>query len=109
MKLLSEIRGRARIVIGPVIGASLLLYIAYHTVQGEHGLIAYWQMSRLADQAREISAQLTRERAILERRVRLLHPQTLDEDMLDERVRVMLGYGHADEKIIFPEEIPGRK
>ncbi len=109
MKLLNEIRGRARVVMGPVIGASLLLYIGYHAVQGEHGLIAYWQMSRLVDQAREISVQLTRERETLEHRVRLLHPQTLDEDMLDERVRLMLGYGRADEKIIFPEKVPGGK
>ncbi len=107
MKLLGEIRGRARVVMGPVIGAGLLFYIGYHAVQGQHGLIAYWRMSLMADQARTLSAQLTRDRLRLEHRVRLLLPQTLDEDMLDERVRLMLGYGRAEEKIILPEKVPG--
>jgi cell division protein FtsB len=109
MKLLGEIRGRARNVMGPVIGASLILYIGYHAVQGQHGLIAYWQMSRMADQARDVSAKLIREREAIKRRVRLLHPDSLDVDMLDERMRFMLGYGHADEKVIFLEKEPGGK
>mgnify|MGYP006126587817 CR=1 FL=1 len=36
----------------------------------------------------------------LELRVRLLHPENLDPDMLEERVRIMLNYGYPNEFII---------
>ena len=36
----------------------------------------------------------------MENRVKLLHPQTLDPDMAEERARIMLGYGYPDEKIL---------
>ena len=40
------------------------------------------------------------ERETLERRVRLLNPGSLDADMLEERARLMLNYGHAYDIII---------
>ena len=43
------------------------------------------------------------EREALEHRVSLLHPQTLDADMLDEMARRVLGLGRPDEIIILTE------
>ncbi len=36
----------------------------------------------------------------MENRVRLLEPGSLDPDMLEERARLMLNYGHADDIVI---------
>ncbi len=101
MKVLAEIRLRARHIIGPVLGACLIVYIAYHAVQGDRGLIAYWQLTKQVDQAYLVHAQLKDQRDLLRNKVRLLNPNTLDRDMLEERTRFMLGYSRPDEIVIF--------
>ena len=40
------------------------------------------------------------ERQSMERRVSLLEPGSLDPDMLEERARLMLNYGHVDDIVI---------
>jgi hypothetical protein len=39
MTLLGEIRVRARLIVGPVLAATVFAYFAYHAVQGDRGLI----------------------------------------------------------------------
>ena len=100
MKLFVELRQRARHVVGPIIGSALVFYIAYNTVQGDRGLIAYWQLTKQVEQASEIKEELDAQRHRMENRVRLMYPQSLDPDMLDERARFLLGYARADEYVV---------
>jgi len=100
MKLFVELRQRARHVVGPILGSALVAYIAYNTVQGDRGLIAYWQFTKSVEQAHAIKDQLDGQRQRLENRVRLMYPQSLDPDMLEERARFMLGYSRADEYVV---------
>lgn len=97
-----------RQVVGPVIGASLMVYVIYHAVQGNHGLIAYWQLVKQVGTATSVAAAVGDERARLERRVRLLHPQSLDPDMLEERARIMLGYAHPADIVLMDRPEDGR-
>jgi len=101
MKVLSEIRLRSGHIIGPVLGACLIVYIAYHMVQGDRGLIAYWQLTKQVTQADIVHLRLSRQREIIQNRVNLLNPRSLDRDMLEERARFMLGYSLPDEVVIF--------
>lgn len=101
MKVLTEIRLRARHVIGPVLGACLIAYIAYHAVQGDRGLIAYWQIKKQVGHAAIVRLDISERRDYLKNKVRLLNPNTLDRDMLEERARFMLGYSRPDEIVIF--------
>ena len=100
-KLFAELRSQARAILGTVFGVSLIVYLAYHTVQGERGLLAYWQLSNQVElaQARHVDLRAQRER--LRHRVNLLHPRSLDPDILEERARFILGYSYADELVIF--------
>ena len=107
MSILYDIRHLARQVIGPVLGVSLMVYIVYHAVQGNHGLIAYWQLVKQVDAANHAVALLDEEKTRLQKRVELLHPDSLDPDMLEERARVMLGY--ADPTDIILVDRPGRR
>ena len=100
MKLFVELRQRARHVVGPVLGSALVAYVAYNTVQGDRGLIAYWQLTKQVEQAHAIKGGLDAQRERLENRVRLLYPQSLDPDILDERARFLLGYSRADEYVV---------
>ncbi|MTJ84036.1 MAG: septum formation initiator family protein [Telmatospirillum sp.] len=100
MVILNEIRRRARHVIGPFIGLTAVVYFAYHTVQGDRGLLAWWRLTQEIKQAEETLAQLEETRDNLDHRAQLLRPEHLDADMLEERARKMLNMGRDDEVII---------
>lgn len=103
MGLIVEIRARARHVVGPVLGICAVAYFAYHAVQGDRGLIAWVNLKQRVAAARADLDDLTAQREVLEHRVSLLHPESLDPDLLDERARLMLNYGHATDVVIFPK------
>ncbi len=100
MNLLGEIRRRARHIVGPVAGITLFAYFTYHVVQGDRGLIAWLKLSQQVE-----TAQIEYDRAVSERRafgsrVRLLQPQSLDTDLLEERARITLGLAHRDDIVV---------
>lgn len=100
MILLHEIRKRARHVAGPVLAISLFGYFAYHSVQGDRGLIAWLQLGQQVEIAQAVLEKVSRDRSALEHRARLLRPDNLDPDMLDERARQVLSLSHPDELVI---------
>jgi len=101
MSIVREIRRRARLVIGPVLGISLVVYFAYHLVQGDRGLTAWLRLSHELRAAEMTLAGVEAERAALERRVDLMRPEHLDRDMLDERARSQLNLVGPDDVVIF--------
>jgi cell division protein FtsB len=100
MTILEEIRRRLRHVVGPFLGLTAVVYFAYHTVQGERGLLAWWRLNHEIRQAEETLGGLEEEQDGLERRAQLLRPDNLDPDMLEERARLMLNMGHDNEVIV---------
>ncbi len=103
MGLFSELRLRARHIVGPVLGICAIGYFAFHAIHGDRGLLALRQLSQRVEMARLEYATIKSQRMQLEHKVRLLNPYSLDPDMLDERARVMLNYGFDDEVIIIPD------
>lgn len=101
MLLLHEVRKRARHIAGPVLGASIFLYFAYHAIQGDRGIIAWLWLSQQVEEAAVTATTISSERIVLERRTDALGPGKLDLDLLDERVRLTLGYAHPDDIVIF--------
>ncbi len=106
MGLIQEIRARARYVIGPVLGVCAVGYFAYHVVHGERSMIAWWNIKQRVVAAKAVLDATRTERQRLEHRVSLLSPGSLDPDMLEERARLMLDYGHADDIVILEEKKP---
>ena len=106
MSIVLEIRRRARLVLGPVLGISLVAYFAYHLVEGDRGLTAWMRLNQQVREAKTTLAAVEAERTTLERRVDLLRPQHLDRDMLDERARRELDLVGPNETVIFLD--PGR-
>ncbi len=101
MSIVHEIRRRARLIVGPVLGISLCAYFAYHLVQGDRGLTAWLRLTQQIRDARTTLAAVEAERLTLERRVNLLRPEHLDRDMLDERARSQLNLAAPNEIVIF--------
>ena len=103
MGLFNELRLRARYVLGPVLGIFAVGYFAFHAFRGERGIIALRQLTHQVETAQIVYSKIKSQRLKLEHRVNLLHPDSLDRDMLDERARIMLNYGFIRDIVIIPD------
>lgn len=88
-----------------VFGVCLVGYFAYHTVQGDRGLMAMIRMQNEVKSAETRLMYLQREREELQRRTKLLNGKSLDPDLLEEKSRELLNYSRPGEIIIIlPED-----
>ena len=101
MALFRELRNRFRLVLPAVAGLLSLGYFAYHAVNGERGLLAYWRLQETIGSAVIERGATNYERRTLEHQVSLLRARNLSLDMLEERARVLLNHVHDGEVIIF--------
>ena len=100
MIVLRELRRRAHLIVGPVLGIALTGYFAYHLVEGDRGLISWL---RLSQEIRAENAKLEAvrvQRQALDLKVSNLKPDHLDPDLLDERVRATLNLVAPGETVI---------
>jgi cell division protein FtsB len=107
MIVLRELRRRAGVIVGPVLGIALTGYFAYNLVEGDRGFLASLRLTReIRDENRRLDA-LRVERAALDLKVSDLSPDHLDPDLLDERVRAALNLvGPNDLVIMNPPPAP---
>ncbi|MDG4602320.1 MAG: septum formation initiator family protein [Defluviicoccus sp.] len=103
MSFLYALKIRARHAIWPAVGVCGLGYMAYHIVQGDRGLLAWKVFREQIAIARASLAESEAERRALDEQVRLLDPDALDRDMLDEWARRRLNFGARDEIVILTE------
>ncbi len=90
-------QGSAALSIG--LGAAIL-YLGAHAVTGRQGLVAYVDLQAQERTLEQRLETLEGERDALEARAARMRPESLDKDYLDERARVLLAAGDADE-IVF--------
>ena len=100
-----EVRRRLRIVAVPTVLIGVALYLGYHTVQGERGLLAWLRTNDQVASLRTDLAAARGERERLENRVVRLRPDSLDPDLLEERAQAVLNLGHRDDLVIL-EPVP---
>jgi len=94
-------------VVRPVLGTLVVAYIAYHAVQGDRGLLAYFTYSQEVNRAAVTLQDVQRVRKKMAHRVALLRPESLDPDLLEERARITFDLVRSDEFIVFLQ--PGPK
>lgn len=100
MSILKDIRWRFNFIIGPVFGILLFSYFIYHSIQGHHGLLAWHQLELRIDEAEKTFSLLDEKKMSLESRVKMLRPDSLDPDMLEEQSRKLLYFSHKDDIIV---------
>ncbi len=83
-----------------MLGALMAVYFGYHGLTGDRSLRTYFRLNQDLAQAKERLAVARVERHRVEKRVSLLRPESLDPDMLDERVRWTLGYVGPREVVV---------
>jgi cell division protein FtsB len=80
----------------------LLSYFLYHSISGERGLLAMVRLDQeLARSQHELDI-LHSERLQQEHRVKLLRPESLDLDLLDQQARKLIGYSSSNEVVVTP-------
>ena len=83
-----------------IIGICLTLYFSYHLMQGERSIIRYVTLEQSIVKTALMVEKTTTQRQELEARVVRLRPASLDPDLLEERARVVLGFGFANEQAV---------
>lgn len=94
---------KAKQVLVPLIGAALVTYFAYHAVQGDRGLLAWWQLRQKMDAVELELASIQQDRANLEHKTSLMRPENIDLDMLDEQTRRVLAFAQPGDYVIIPD------
>ncbi len=100
MAILREIRVRGRKILPTVLAASVIGYFGYHALHGERGFLAWRELRRDLVAVQRVEAELAAERTVLDRRTALLRTDNLDPDLLEERARLLLGYGFSDDLVV---------
>lgn len=100
MILTFEIKRRTRQVVGPAIGCLLLGYFVFHSVEGDRGIHAWLALDSKIEIAESKLAVLKGEREALEEKVAMLHPESIDRDLLTERARQVLNYLDQNDFVI---------
>lgn len=81
----------------PLIGICLCFYFSYHAVLGQRSLVRLLALEQKIETMSLEKDSLTQERATLQQKVEMMRPGHVDRDLLEERVRVTLGYRASDE------------
>ncbi len=79
---------------------SIIAYFAYHTIYGNRGLVAKREIEKKIEKAEKELEKIRSDRIEIEHKVKLLRPETLDKDMLEEQARKILGVAKKDEEVI---------
>lgn len=103
MLVLKELRRQGRQIVASIFGVAVIGYFAYHAVEGDRGLRAYFALKLQTELARGERDGLRQDRRKMEQRVSLLKSDSLDLDMLEERARSVLNKVHEDDFVIFVE------
>jgi len=100
-----EIRKRARFLAAPLLGSLALVYLIYLGIQGDRGLLAWIQRGQDIFVAEQRLAGLQIQADALAHRITLMHPKSLDLDLLEERVRAVLNLAGPDDIILLETQL----
>lgn len=86
--------------ISSVLGACIVGYFLFHTIEGDRGWLAMVRLQNQVNAAKTDLSQLQKEHQQLDHEVHLMRPGSLDPDLLDEKSRELLDYSKPGDIII---------
>ncbi len=86
----------------------ILIYFVFHSIYGNKGILAYFRLQAELDLAHQKLKLLRVERLEIENQTKLLRNESLDKDMLDEKIRSVLGVSAPGEQV-FIKSNPNNK
>jgi cell division protein FtsB len=86
---------------GSLLCVLVMFYLGFHTVSGERGVFALMRETQRLATLKDELAEVKAKRQQLEAKTERLSDRSLDLDLLDERVRIVLGMAGKGEAVIF--------
>jgi cell division protein FtsB len=83
----------------------LICYFVFHSIYGSKGIISYFKLQAQLNNQHQKLAALRAERLEIENGTKLLRDDSIDQDMLDEKIRTVLGLSQSNEKIVKIENL----
>ena len=88
----------------PLVVGALVIYFGYFAINGNHGLVNWIRLNHEIELKQAALDRIKAERLALEHRVRLLRPESVDPDLLEEPARARLGLSGPDEVVIMKDK-----
>jgi len=82
------------------IGIAICVYFSYHAIYGSRSFSRWLDLNTQITTMSKMNNNLDHKYEALEKKVTMMRPESLNKDMLEERVRLVLGYAHPDEIIV---------
>ena len=83
-----------------IIGLLLCVYFSYHLIQGNRSLVRLVQMQKQIVVSQTEMEDVSARRAAVESKVKMMRPGSVDRDLLEERIQVVLGYANSKDLIV---------
>lgn len=87
-----------------LIGLCLCFYFTYHLISGERSYLRLISLNNMIVQTKSELATLTAQEKDLGARVAMMKPGHVNADLLEEQVRLNLGYRDASEQDVLPSQ-----
>ncbi len=100
MDTLANIRFAFRRNLPLWIGVCLCLYFSYHIVSGQRSYFHLSQLNLSLQQKAYTLSLLEQKHQDMEKKVMLMRPNSLSIDMLEEQIRLLLGYNLNNEILV---------
>ena len=88
-----------------IVMLAAICYFVFHSIYGGRGIISYFRLQAQLENNHNKLDTLRAERLEIENKTKLLRNESIDKDMLDEKIRNVLGLSAPDEKILQLEEV----
>lgn len=95
--------------LAPFLILSVMGYFIYHSLQGERGILTWMQLQERLLHVQSQLKEITQARQELEEKVGDLRPESINRDLLDQQVRLKLGYTRPDEIVILKLDKPEKE
>ena len=100
MDRLSDIRCALHRNLAMVVGVCLCLYFSYHILAGHRSYSRLSHLSYVSQQKSSDLIALKKDRSMIEVKVRMMRPDSLSVDMVEEQARLVLGYKRQGELVV---------
>lgn len=91
--------------VGPLLVAAYIVYLTYGAISGAAG---YSALKRLRAEETALRAEvdaISARRQAMQKRADLLNPRSLDPELMEERIRAVLGYAREGDIVVPRAEI----
>jgi cell division protein FtsB len=78
----------------------LCFYLCFHLFAGERSYLRFLSLNATIQSQEVVLKNEVNERYTLENKIKMMRPDSIDRDFVEERVRSVLGYAYPSEAVI---------